>query len=52
MTRRTVQWERMFPDELESAFAECPVAWLPYGLCDPTDHRMRWAWMRFVPTSV
>ena len=35
MTRRTVQWERMFPDELESAFAECPVAWLPYGLCEP-----------------
>jgi creatinine amidohydrolase len=25
----------MFPDELETAFAECPVAWLPYGLCEP-----------------
>jgi creatinine amidohydrolase len=25
----------MFPDELESAFEQCPVAWLPYGLCEP-----------------
>jgi len=30
-----VRWERMFPDELEAAFAACPVAWLPYGLCEP-----------------
>ena len=28
---RPVQWERMFPDQLENAFAECPVLYLPYG---------------------
>jgi len=32
---REVRWERMFPDELETAFAECPVAYFPYGLCEP-----------------
>ena len=25
----------MFPDELEGAFAECPLAWFTYGLCEP-----------------
>jgi creatinine amidohydrolase len=25
----------MFPDELERAFAKCPVAYFPYGLCEP-----------------
>lgn len=25
----------MFPDELEAAFAAAPVAYLPYGLCEP-----------------
>jgi creatinine amidohydrolase len=25
----------MFPDELEVAFARCPVAYFPYGLCEP-----------------
>jgi creatinine amidohydrolase len=25
----------MFPDELEQAFAACPVVWLSYGLCEP-----------------
>jgi creatinine amidohydrolase len=25
----------MFPDELEAAFAACPVAWFSYGLCEP-----------------
>ena len=25
----------MFPDELEAAFEACPVAYLPYGLCEP-----------------
>lgn len=35
MTRREVRWERMFPDELEAAFDACPVAYLPYGLCEP-----------------
>ena len=35
MERREVQWERMFPDELEAAFEACPVAYLPYGLCEP-----------------
>lgn len=33
--RREVRWERMFVDELEAAFAACPVAYLPYGLCEP-----------------
>lgn len=30
-----VRWERMFPDELEAAFKECPLVYLPYGLCEP-----------------
>lgn len=25
----------MFPDELEAAFQQCPIAYLPYGLCEP-----------------
>jgi len=33
--KREVRWERMFVDELEAAFAACPVAYLPYGLCEP-----------------
>lgn len=33
--RREVRWERMFPDELEQAFAACPVIYFPYGLCEP-----------------
>jgi creatinine amidohydrolase len=32
---REVRWERMFPDELEQAFAACPIAYFPYGLCEP-----------------
>lgn len=32
---REVRWERMFPDELERAFAECPLLYLTYGLCEP-----------------
>ena len=32
---REVRWERMFPDELEAAFARCPVLYLTYGLCEP-----------------
>lgn len=35
MARNEVRWERMFPDELEAAFAACPVAYFPYGLCEP-----------------
>ena len=35
MKRREVRWERMFPDELEDAFEECPIVYLPYGLCEP-----------------
>ena len=35
MPRREVRWDRMFPDELEAAFDDCPVAYLPYGLCEP-----------------
>ncbi|MCC6444834.1 MAG: creatininase family protein [Armatimonadetes bacterium] len=32
---REVRWERMFPDQLEAAFAECPLVYFPYGLCEP-----------------
>lgn len=32
---REVRWERMFPDQLERAFAECPLVYFPYGLCEP-----------------
>lgn len=32
---REVRWERMFPDELERAFHECPVVYFAYGLCEP-----------------
>lgn len=32
---REVRWERMFPDELEAAFAAYPVVYFPYGLCEP-----------------
>ena len=32
---REVRWERMFRDELEKAFAECPLVWFTYGLCEP-----------------
>ena len=32
---REVRWERMFPDQLEAAFEECPLAYFPYGLCEP-----------------
>ena len=30
-----VRWERMFPDQLEAAFAACPLVYFPYGLCEP-----------------
>jgi len=33
--RSEVRWERMFPDELESAIEQCPALYLPYGLCEP-----------------
>lgn len=33
--RHEVRWERMFPDELEAAWLEFPVVYLPYGLCEP-----------------
>lgn len=32
---REVRWERMFPDQLEEAFAECPLVYFTYGLCEP-----------------
>jgi creatinine amidohydrolase len=35
MGKREVRWERMFPDELEDAFEEFPIVYLPYGLCEP-----------------
>lgn len=33
--KREVRWERMFPDELDAALAECPVCYLTCGLCEP-----------------
>ena len=30
-----IRWERMFPDQLEEAFARCPVVYYPYGMCEP-----------------
>jgi creatinine amidohydrolase len=35
MIMKNVQWERMFPDELEKAFLECPLVYFTYGLCEP-----------------
>lgn len=35
MRKREVRWERMFPDELEAVFAECPAVYFTYGLCEP-----------------
>lgn len=35
MSRREVRWERLFPDELEAAFADCPLVYFPYGMCEP-----------------
>lgn len=32
---REVRWERMFPDQLEKAFEECPLVYFTYGLCEP-----------------
>jgi creatinine amidohydrolase len=32
---REVRWERMLPDELEQAFAACPLLYFTYGLCEP-----------------
>ena len=32
---KEVQWERMFPDQLEAAFEACPVVYFAYGLCEP-----------------
>jgi creatinine amidohydrolase/Fe(II)-dependent formamide hydrolase-like protein len=32
---REVQWELMFPDQLEKAFQECPLVYFTYGLCEP-----------------
>jgi len=30
-----VRWEYMFPDQLEAAFAACPLVYFTYGLCEP-----------------
>ncbi|MFC1526510.1 creatininase family protein [Candidatus Latescibacterota bacterium] len=35
MSVREVRWERMFWHELEEAAAACPVAYFPYGMCEP-----------------
>lgn len=32
---REVRWERMFPDQLEAAFAQCPLVYFVYGICEP-----------------
>ena len=32
---KEVQWERMFQDQLEQAFQECPLVYFTYGLCEP-----------------
>lgn len=32
---KEVRWERMFPDQLEEAFKECPLVYYTYGLCEP-----------------
>jgi creatinine amidohydrolase len=33
--RRDVRWTHLFPDELEAAFEEYPLLYLPYGICEP-----------------
>jgi creatinine amidohydrolase len=35
LSMRKVQWELMFPDELEKAFQETPLVYFTYGLCEP-----------------
>lgn len=35
MSTKEVRWERMFVDQLEAAFAECPLVYFAYGLCEP-----------------
>src|ERR1700730_1018339 len=30
-----VRWERMFPDQLEAAFAARPIVYFAYCLCEP-----------------
>jgi len=32
---REVRWEKMFPDQLDHAFSECPVIYFTYGMCEP-----------------
>lgn len=32
---KEVRWERMFIDQLEEAFAQCPLVYFTYGLCEP-----------------
>ncbi|MBI2192722.1 MAG: creatininase family protein [Planctomycetes bacterium] len=32
---REVRWERMFRDEMEKAFEDCPLVYFAYGLCEP-----------------
>ena len=32
---KKVQWEMMFPDELEQAFQAAPLVYFTYGLCEP-----------------
>ena len=30
-----VRWERMFPGQLEASFAQCPLVYFTYGMCEP-----------------
>ena len=47
---REVQWQLMFPDELEQAFEQCPVVYFTYGLCEPHGPQNALGWMRSRPT--
>ena len=48
---REVRWEYMFPDDLEAAFQETPVVYLPYGSANLTVLTVRWGWTELRPTG-
>jgi creatinine amidohydrolase len=35
---KRVRWAELRPDELRARRKECPLAWLPLGLCEPHGH--------------
>lgn len=37
-TGERVAWAELKPDEFRARVAACPVAWLPFGLCEPHGH--------------